>query len=158
MAKPLISALVRVNEPARDLCRETCLVVVDAIPIEPFNSSTRPLESVVVMPKELLRDLPRPLVSELARKRDPLSALTKPFVSDPARVKEQASPLEIATCSTRLEDVDSEPVSALKRPESLAWLIVTVNEPVSVLKIEECSTKTEDKLKEPDTVLARPLV
>lgn len=158
LAKPLISELVRVNEPVRDLCSETCLVVVDATPIEPFNNSTRPLESIVVMPKELLRDLPRPLVSEPAMEMDPPRALAKPFASIPDRVKEQASVLDSIACSTRPEDADRDPVNVLKRPACLPWLDVTVNEPVSVRKIEVCSTKTEDKLKEPDTVLASPLV
>lgn len=113
LANPLVSEPVRENESVNDLTSEMCLVIVDTIPIEPFNSSTRPLESVVAMPRELPRDLPRPLVSEFVRETDPIRTLAKPLLSDSARVKEKVSVLEIIICSTRLEDVVSDPARAL---------------------------------------------
>ena len=113
LLRPLVSEPVTENELVGDLTSEMCLVIVDTSPIEPFNSSTRPLESAVAKPREPVRDLPRPLTSELASVREPIRAFAKPLLSDPARVRDPVSVLESTTCSTRLEDVVNDPVSVL---------------------------------------------
>jgi hypothetical protein len=81
--------------------------------IEPVNSSTRPLDRAVERPSEPLRDLPIPFACEPATDTAPARFLAKLLLSDPARENETVSVLNRAACSTALEDMVSDPVSAL---------------------------------------------
>jgi len=67
----------------------------------------------VERPSEPLRDLLMPFACEPARDMDPARDLAKPLLSDPTRENETVSVLKSATCSTTLEDIVSDPVSAL---------------------------------------------
>jgi len=95
------------------LTSDICSVIVSVEPMEPVNSSARPLDPVIANPSEPLRDLPNPLVWEPAKESDPVNDLTKPLLSDPARENEPVSVLESATCSTTFAEVVSVPDSVL---------------------------------------------
>ena len=91
----------------------TCSVITDDAPREPVKNSTRPLNMLAAMPIDPVNDLPMPLVWEVVTDREPIRDLAKPLVSEPARDSEPVSVLNSVTCSARLEDAVSDPVSVL---------------------------------------------
>jgi len=113
LAKPLISEPARESEPVSVLVRDTCSVIVEDEPREPVKNSTRPLNTVMVRPSELLSGLPMPLVWEAASDSDPVTDLANPLVSRPARENELVSVLKRLVCSVRLVNAVSDPVSVL---------------------------------------------
>jgi len=98
-------------------------------------------------------DLARPFFSEPTRDNEPVRILVRPFVSELVKDNNAERDLWSELCSTRLEDVPSEPVNSLARP--LISFPARDNEPVRILVRPFVSDEAREN--EPVRLRERPL-
>lgn len=77
--RPLNSDVTTETEPDRDLKSEVCSVRLPDVPKVPVKNSTAPLNRVVPMLSEPVRDLPIPFVCEPARESEPIRVFDRPL-------------------------------------------------------------------------------